>query len=85
MDCINHHQGKYSKPVMTQSVTPFRQNRATNALIFIRDESAAPGSSQQFDKTIVICKEETSNNLRWQEKCSKSGAINALSATKEEK
>ena len=85
MDYINHHQRKYSKPAMTQSVTPFRQNRATGTLFSIGDESGTPGSLQQFDKTIVSCKEETFKNLRWQEKCCNSSAINALSATKEEK
>jgi hypothetical protein len=69
MDCASRLQGKYSKSAVTHSVTPFRQNRARSALFFTRDESTAPGSLQQFDKTMVIFKGEASKNLGWQEKC----------------
>jgi hypothetical protein len=78
MDCGSRFQGKCSKPAVTHSVTPFRQNRARSALFFNRDERAASGSLQQFEKTMVIGKGEASKNLRWQEKCSKSNAINVF-------
>jgi hypothetical protein len=78
MDCGSRLQGKCSKPAVTHSVTPFRQNRARSALFFARDESTALGSLQQSDKTVLICKEEASKNLGWQAKCSKSNAINVF-------
>jgi hypothetical protein len=43
---------------MTHSVTPFRQNRARSALFFARDERAAAGSLQQFEKTRLSFKGE---------------------------
>jgi hypothetical protein len=47
---------KCPEPVMTHFVMPFRQNRATSALFFTGGKSAARGSLQQLDKTMVICK-----------------------------
>ena len=85
-DCASRLQGKYSKPAMTHSVTPFRQNRARSALFFNRDKSAAPGSLQQFEKTVVICKGEAPLKISDGRKSAPNPVLLTyfLSATKEE-
>jgi hypothetical protein len=72
---------------MTHSVTPFRQNRARSALFFTRDESAAPGSLQQFEKTTLICKGEKPPKISDGRKSAPYPMLltYSLSATKEEK
>jgi hypothetical protein len=71
---------------MTHSVTPFRQNRARSALFFNRDKSAAPGSLQHFEKTMLIRKGEAPPKISDGRKSAPNLVLLTyfLSATKEE-